>query len=81
MHYMFTALTKTDKFPEITAVGMYDDKRISNYSTEVPKWTRLILTEDDGIGALCDSKDWYKHQLHTLSKCTQCSGEFNAFSY
>ncbi len=79
MHYMFTALTKTDLFPEITTVGMYDDRRISNYNTDVPNWTRLILTEDDGICAPCDSKYWYKHQLHILSECAPCSGELNAF--
>uniref|UniRef100_A0A8C1WBJ7 Ig-like domain-containing protein n=1 Tax=Cyprinus carpio TaxID=7962 RepID=A0A8C1WBJ7_CYPCA len=81
LHYMFTALTKADLFPDFTAVGVVDDRLILDYSTEVPDWTRLILTEDDGIETLVqqyDSKDWYKHQLHILSNCTNCS-ELHAF--
>uniref|UniRef100_A0A8C1Q2N2 Immunoglobulin C1-set domain-containing protein n=1 Tax=Cyprinus carpio TaxID=7962 RepID=A0A8C1Q2N2_CYPCA len=73
LHYVFTALTKADLFPDFTVVGVLDDRRISKNSTEVPKWTRLILTEDDGICPFCDYEDWYEHQLHILSKCKHCS--------
>ncbi|XP_050960361.1 H-2 class I histocompatibility antigen, Q8 alpha chain-like [Labeo rohita] len=73
MHYIFTALTKADLFPEITVVGMIDNRRISKNGTEVPKWTRKILNEDDIICTPCDSEDWYMEQLHILSNCTQCS--------
>uniref|UniRef100_A0A672L2M8 Ig-like domain-containing protein n=1 Tax=Sinocyclocheilus grahami TaxID=75366 RepID=A0A672L2M8_SINGR len=75
LHYMFTALTKEDVLPEYSAVGVVDDRRISDNSNEVPDWIRLILTADDETDALvqlCDS-NWYKHQLYTLSNCTKCS--------
>uniref|UniRef100_A0A8C2ACB8 Immunoglobulin C1-set domain-containing protein n=1 Tax=Cyprinus carpio TaxID=7962 RepID=A0A8C2ACB8_CYPCA len=75
LHYMFTAWTKANILPELSAVGVVDDRQISDDSNEVPDWIRLILTADDGTDAfvqLCDS-NWYKHQLYTLSNCTQCS--------
>ncbi|XP_026103854.1 zinc-alpha-2-glycoprotein-like [Carassius auratus] len=76
LHYMFTVLTKADLFPEFTVVGVVDDRLISNYSIEVPDWTRLILTEDYGIETLVqsrDSEDWFMAQVHILSNCTNCS--------
>ncbi|KAK2887738.1 hypothetical protein Q8A67_015966 [Cirrhinus molitorella] len=77
VHYMFTALTKSDSFPEFTAVGMVDDRRISDYNNDVPGLLRRILiAEEEEIDAVLQShnlKHWYKHQLHILSNCTQCS--------
>ncbi|XP_059411568.1 zinc-alpha-2-glycoprotein-like isoform X1 [Carassius carassius] len=76
LHYMFTVLTKADLFPEFTVVGVVDDRLISDYSIEVPDWTRLILMEDYGVMTLvqsCDSADWFMDQVHILSNCTNCS--------
>uniref|UniRef100_A0A8C1NLW0 Ig-like domain-containing protein n=1 Tax=Cyprinus carpio TaxID=7962 RepID=A0A8C1NLW0_CYPCA len=65
LYYKFSALTKTDKFPEFRAKAMFDDKLFENYS-------------NDWIGAPAeppDSRDWFIHQMKTLSNCTntQCS--------
>ncbi|XP_026087252.1 H-2 class I histocompatibility antigen, K-K alpha chain-like [Carassius auratus] len=75
LHYMFTAWTKADIIPVLSAVGVVDDRQISDDSNEVPDLIRMILTTDDGTDAFvqqCDS-NWYKHQLYILSNCTQCS--------
>uniref|UniRef100_A0A671KRP2 Immunoglobulin C1-set domain-containing protein n=1 Tax=Sinocyclocheilus anshuiensis TaxID=1608454 RepID=A0A671KRP2_9TELE len=76
LHYMFTALTKEDVLPEYSAVGVVDDRRISDDSKEVPESIRLILNtydETDALVQLCVSSYWYNDQLYTLSNCTQCS--------
>ncbi|XP_026088278.1 H-2 class I histocompatibility antigen, K-K alpha chain-like isoform X2 [Carassius auratus] len=74
IHYKFTALSRADTFPEFSAVAVTDDRQIKHYSNEEGHW---ILTEDDWINAPeapPDSRDWFLHQLNTLSNCTdsQC---------
>ncbi|XP_067267067.1 zinc-alpha-2-glycoprotein-like [Chanodichthys erythropterus] len=75
LHYMFTALTKADTFPEFSAVGVCDDRQIKHFSDEERVW---ILTEDDWTEPPedpPDSRDWFIHQIRTLTNCTnsQCS--------
>ncbi|XP_016311320.1 H-2 class I histocompatibility antigen, K-D alpha chain-like [Sinocyclocheilus anshuiensis] len=75
LHFKFTALSKADTFPEFSAGAVADDRQIKHYSNEERDW---ILTEDDWISAPeepPDSRDWFLHQLNTLSNCTdsQCS--------
>nr|BAK57369.1 MHC class I protein [Carassius langsdorfii] len=74
IHYKFTALSRADTFPEFSAVAVADDRQIAHYSNEERDW---ILTEDDWINppeAPPDSRDWFLHQLNSLSNCTdsQC---------
>ncbi|XDV33593.1 hypothetical protein PO909_003958 [Leuciscus waleckii] len=75
LHYKFTVLTKSDSFPEFSAVCVYDDRRIKHFSNEERVW---ILTDKDWTEAPedpPDSRDWFIHQIRTLSNCTdsQCS--------
>ncbi|XP_067217472.1 zinc-alpha-2-glycoprotein-like [Chanodichthys erythropterus] len=75
LHYKFTALSKADTFPEFSAVGVCDDRRIKHFSDEERVW---ILTEDDWTEPPPDppdSRDWFIHQIRTLTNCTnsQCS--------
>ncbi|CAM4640288.1 unnamed protein product [Leuciscus chuanchicus] len=76
LHYKFTVLTKSDTFPEFSAVCVYDDRRIKHFSNEGGVW---ILTEEDwtNTGQMedpADPIDWFLHQIKTLSNCTgsQC---------
>uniref|UniRef100_A0A673ISE5 Ig-like domain-containing protein n=1 Tax=Sinocyclocheilus rhinocerous TaxID=307959 RepID=A0A673ISE5_9TELE len=73
--YKFTALSKADTFPEFSAGAVADGRQIKHYSNEKRVW---ILTEDnwtEAPEAPPDSRDWFLHQLNTLSNCTdsQCS--------
>ncbi|XP_048059220.1 class I histocompatibility antigen, Non-RT1.A alpha-1 chain-like isoform X2 [Megalobrama amblycephala] len=74
LHYKFTVLTKADTFPEFSAVGVCDDRQIKHFSDEERLW---ILTEDDWTEPPDppDSRDWFIHQIRTLTNCTnsQCS--------
>ncbi|CAM4640264.1 unnamed protein product [Leuciscus chuanchicus] len=75
LHYKFTVLTRSDSFPEFSAVCVYDDRRIKHFSNEERVW---ILTDKDWTEAPedpPDSRDWFIHQIRTLSNCTdsQCS--------
>ncbi|CAM4640280.1 unnamed protein product [Leuciscus chuanchicus] len=75
LHYKFTVLTRSDSFPEFSAVCVYDDRRIKHFSNEERVW---ILTDKDWTEAPedpPDSRDWFLHQIRTLSNCTdsQCS--------
>ena len=59
---------------------VYDDRRIKHFSNEERVW---ILTDKDWTEAPedpPDSRDWFIHQIRTLSNCTdsQCSGEIHA---
>ncbi|CAM4640304.1 unnamed protein product [Leuciscus chuanchicus] len=74
LHYKFTALTKSDPFPEFSAEALVDDRRIKHFSDEGQVW---ILTEEDWTNTPedpADRKDWFLHQIKTLSNCTgsQC---------
>ncbi|XP_048011261.1 zinc-alpha-2-glycoprotein-like [Megalobrama amblycephala] len=74
LHYKFTVLTKADTFPEFSAEGVCDDRQIKHYNNEERVW---ILTEDDWTEPPdpSDSRDWFIHQIRTLTNCTnsQCS--------
>ncbi|ROJ01474.1 H-2 class I histocompatibility antigen, K-B alpha chain [Anabarilius grahami] len=74
LHYKFTVLTKADTFPEFSAVGVCDDRWIKHFSDEERVW---ILTEVDWTEPPDppDSRDWFIHQIRTLTNCTnsQCS--------
>ncbi|XP_051727528.1 H-2 class I histocompatibility antigen, K-Q alpha chain-like [Ctenopharyngodon idella] len=74
LHYKFTVLTKADTFPEFSAEVVADDRQIKHFSDEERVW---ILTEDDWTEPPDppDSRDWFIHQIRTLSNCTnsQCS--------
>uniref|UniRef100_A0A8C2EZ09 Immunoglobulin C1-set domain-containing protein n=1 Tax=Cyprinus carpio TaxID=7962 RepID=A0A8C2EZ09_CYPCA len=73
LYYKFTVLSKPLTFPEFSAKAVADDRQIKHYSNEERYW---ILTEDDWINAPeepPDSRDWFLHQIRTLSNCTQCS--------
>ncbi|KAK7124207.1 hypothetical protein R3I94_018541 [Phoxinus phoxinus] len=68
LHYKFTALSKSDTFPEFSAECVYDHRRIKNFSDGL--WT---LTDEDWTEALEDPPDpidWFLHQIRTLSNCT-----------
>uniref|UniRef100_A0A673ISS2 Immunoglobulin C1-set domain-containing protein n=1 Tax=Sinocyclocheilus rhinocerous TaxID=307959 RepID=A0A673ISS2_9TELE len=81
LHFKFTALSKADTFPEFSAVAVADGRQIKHYSNEDQSWVRSSLTEDDWTKSPAeppDSRDWFIHQIRTLSDCTQCSGAFNA---
>ncbi|XP_056096115.1 H-2 class I histocompatibility antigen, K-K alpha chain-like, partial [Rhinichthys klamathensis goyatoka] len=70
LHYKFTVLTRSDSFPEFSAVCVYDDRRIKHFSNEERVW---ILTDKDWTEAPedpPDSRDWFIHQIRTLSDCT-----------
>ncbi|XP_026111866.1 zinc-alpha-2-glycoprotein-like isoform X2 [Carassius auratus] len=70
LHFKFTALSKADTLPEFSAVAIADDQQIKHYSNEERDW---ILTADDWISppeAPPDSRDWFLHQLNSLSNCT-----------
>ncbi|XP_052388717.1 zinc-alpha-2-glycoprotein isoform X2 [Carassius gibelio] len=74
LHFKFTALSKADTFPEFSAVAVADDRQIKHYSNEERDW---ILTADNWINPPeepPDSRDWFLHQLKSLSNCTdsQC---------
>ncbi len=83
LHYKFAALCKANTRPVFKAVSVCDDRQIAQYSNEERVWKRSRLTEDDCIKAPeepPESRDWFLHQLHTLSNCSdsQCSGELHA---
>ncbi|KAK7139578.1 hypothetical protein R3I93_016648 [Phoxinus phoxinus] len=70
LHYKSTVLTRSDTFPEFSAECVYDDRRIKHFSDEERVWT---LTDEDWTedpGDPPDSRDWFLHQIRTLSDCT-----------
>ncbi|XP_016311324.1 uncharacterized protein LOC107665084 [Sinocyclocheilus anshuiensis] len=81
LRYKFTAFFKACTFPVFKAVGVCDGRQIAHYSNEERVWIRSSLTADNWIGRPAeptkdyDSRDWFLHQLNTLSNCTdsQCS--------
>ncbi|XP_059366345.1 major histocompatibility complex class I-related gene protein-like [Carassius carassius] len=75
LRYEFTAFCKASTFPVIKAVGVCDYRQIAYYSNEERVWIRL--SANNWISAPeepPDSRDWFLHQLNTLSNCTdsQC---------
>ncbi|XP_016102550.1 major histocompatibility complex class I-related gene protein-like [Sinocyclocheilus grahami] len=81
LFYKFTAFCKAITLPEFKAVGVCNGRQIAHYSNEERVWIRSSLTADNWIGRPAeptkdyDSRDWFLHQLNTLSNCTdsQCS--------
>ncbi|KAL0167157.1 hypothetical protein M9458_039001, partial [Cirrhinus mrigala] len=74
LQFVYTVLTKPDGFsgPVFSAVGLYDDRRISHYSNEEKTWKRDCsdaeiwrYTEEPR-----DSRDWFINQVNTLANCT-----------
>ncbi|KAF4100891.1 hypothetical protein G5714_019087 [Onychostoma macrolepis] len=77
IRYKFAAFCKANTHPVFKAVCVCDDRQIAQYSNEERVWKRSSRTEDDWINAPeePESRDWFLHQLNTLSNCTdsQCS--------
>uniref|UniRef100_A0A8C1UA18 Ig-like domain-containing protein n=1 Tax=Cyprinus carpio TaxID=7962 RepID=A0A8C1UA18_CYPCA len=78
LHYMFTVMTKENTLPLFSAVCVSDDRQIKHYNNEERVWKRSRQTADDWISAPeapPESRDWFIHQLNTLSNCSdsQCS--------
>ncbi|XP_050961164.1 zinc-alpha-2-glycoprotein isoform X1 [Labeo rohita] len=80
LQFVYTVLTKPDGFsgPVFSAVGLYDDRRISHYSNEEQTWKRdhsdaeiWRYTEEPR-----DSRDWFINLVNTLTNCTssRCDG-------
>ncbi|XP_067281155.1 H-2 class I histocompatibility antigen, L-D alpha chain-like [Pseudorasbora parva] len=74
LHYKFTVLTRADTFPEFSAVCVCDDRQISHFSDEERVWIRAE-NWTKAPGEPSDHRDWFIHQIRTLSDCTdsQCS--------
>ncbi|KAF4100986.1 hypothetical protein G5714_019182 [Onychostoma macrolepis] len=78
LHFKFTALSKANTLPEFSAEAVADGRRIVHYNNKDKSWVRESLTEDDWTKSPAlppDSRDWFLHQMKTLSNCTdsQCS--------
>ncbi|RXN10788.1 zinc-alpha-2-glyco -like protein [Labeo rohita] len=74
LQFVYTVLTKPDGFsgPVFSAVGLYDDRRISHYSNEEQTWKRdrsdaeiWRYTEEPR-----DPRDWFINLVNTLTNCT-----------
>ncbi|KAL1254936.1 hypothetical protein QQF64_012997 [Cirrhinus molitorella] len=71
LYYMFSTLrAKAQTSPWFTAVAVCDKRLIAHYSNDEQIWIGESLTK-----APPDSRDWFLHQLNTVSNCTdsQCS--------
>uniref|UniRef100_A0A8C1RHY8 Immunoglobulin C1-set domain-containing protein n=1 Tax=Cyprinus carpio TaxID=7962 RepID=A0A8C1RHY8_CYPCA len=78
LHFKFTALSKANTLPEFSAEAVADGRQIVYYNNEDQSWVRESLAEDDWTKSPAlppDSRDWFIHQMKTLSNCTntQCS--------
>ncbi|XP_050956491.1 zinc-alpha-2-glycoprotein isoform X1 [Labeo rohita] len=80
LQFVYTVLTKPDGFsgPVFSAVGLYDDRRISHYSNEEQTWKRdssdaeiWRYTEEPR-----DSRNGFINLVNTLTNCTssRCDG-------
>ncbi|XP_026111868.1 major histocompatibility complex class I-related gene protein-like isoform X2 [Carassius auratus] len=74
LQFVCTVFTKPDGFSGrvFSAVGLYDDRQISHYSSEEGTWKR-----DGLIGEIWrnteephDIKVWFLHEVNTLANCT-----------
>ncbi|XP_052439480.1 H-2 class I histocompatibility antigen, D-37 alpha chain isoform X2 [Carassius gibelio] len=74
LHFKFTAFSKANTLPEFSAEAVADGRQIRHYNNKDNSWVRSSLTEDDWT-EFPDSRDWFIHQMKTLSNCTntQCS--------
>ncbi|XP_050992851.1 zinc-alpha-2-glycoprotein-like isoform X2 [Labeo rohita] len=73
LHYKFAARCNANAFPEFKAVSVCDDRQIAQYINEERIWIKSSLIEDDWTEAPAEPpepKDWFVHQMKTLSKCT-----------
>uniref|UniRef100_A0A671MJ00 Zinc-alpha-2-glycoprotein-like n=1 Tax=Sinocyclocheilus anshuiensis TaxID=1608454 RepID=A0A671MJ00_9TELE len=77
LHFKFTALSKANTLPEFSAEAVADSRRIFHYNNKEKSWVRESLTEDDSEAPVKppESRDWFMHQLKTLSNCadSECS--------
>ncbi|XP_050960358.1 zinc-alpha-2-glycoprotein-like isoform X1 [Labeo rohita] len=72
LHYKFTAISKTNTFPEFSAVAVSDGRRVVHYNNKSKSWVRESLTDDDWTKSPSlppDSREWFIHQMKTLSNC------------
>lgn len=80
LQFVYTILTQAHGFsgPVFSAVGLYDDRRISLYSNEEQTWKRDCVdteicrnTKEPGY-----SRDWFINLVNTLANCTssRCDG-------
>ncbi|XDV33773.1 hypothetical protein PO909_004055, partial [Leuciscus waleckii] len=74
LQYVYSALSN----PEFSAVGLYDDRRISHYSDEEQTWKRDRQSSEiwRDTEEPDESKDWFIHLVYTLANCTRskCDG-------
>ncbi|XP_051729409.1 major histocompatibility complex class I-related gene protein-like isoform X3 [Ctenopharyngodon idella] len=75
LQYVYTALTKPAGFsgPEFSAVGLYDDRRISHYSNEEQTWKRDSQNSDiwRDTEEPDESRDRFIDLVNTLANCTR----------
>ncbi|XP_043088906.1 major histocompatibility complex class I-related gene protein-like [Puntigrus tetrazona] len=69
LSYKFAALCKANTHPVFKAVAVYDNIKIAQYDNEEIVGIRSSLTEDDWSEDSPESRDWFLHQLRTLSNC------------
>ncbi|XDV33744.1 hypothetical protein PO909_004061 [Leuciscus waleckii] len=80
LQYVFSALSNPagSSGPEFSAVGLYDDRRISHYSNEEQTWKRDRQSSEiwRDTEEPDESKDWFIHLVYTLANCTRskCDG-------
>ncbi len=85
LQFVYTVLTKPDGFsgPVFSAVGLYDDRRISHYSNEERTWKRDCLDAEIWRNTKEPdySRDWFINLVNTLANCTssRCDGESFGF--
>ncbi len=85
LQFVYTVLTQAHGFsgPVFSAVGLYDDIRISHYSNEEGTWKRDCLDAEiwRNTKEPDDSRDWFINLVNTLVNCTssRCDGESFGF--
>ncbi|XP_026088241.1 major histocompatibility complex class I-related gene protein-like isoform X1 [Carassius auratus] len=75
LRYEFTAFFKPSTFTAFKAVGVCDHRQIAHYSNDERVWIRSSVNNwINAPEAPPDSRDWFLHQLNSLSNCTdsQC---------
>ncbi|XP_052388720.1 zinc-alpha-2-glycoprotein isoform X2 [Carassius gibelio] len=71
LRYEFTAFFKSSTFPVFKAVGVCYDRQIAHYSNNERVWIRSSVNNwINAPEAPPGSRDWFLHQLKSLSNCT-----------